>query len=331
MSSIIVEMSPLAFAIVNVPVSVATTLMNMFFIYCMFSSQDGSEICQKPPLNVLVGSLIGCNLLLNICNLVFVIYKTVDVPVWAYIVSCALILYAMRTSFTASLGLNVFYYFQIVPARHPCLIWVKTRIKLFMYFMLVFDRIFFSFGFILQVLPGRVFISAVDFNSSSILTSRGLILRYYLILTDFWLRCCYCFICLGIMVASNTSTVLYLWKHVKSMENSSSSSALHYRKQKRVTTLSIIQTVLFFFSSGWLITEELMFRFNINFNPTGHVLFSIVACYAFGTTVILGVGQSKFRLRAVDIVKKLGRIVLRSNLNVGDVNVNFRLSDTGKG
>ncbi|KAA0715552.1 hypothetical protein E1301_Tti010070 [Triplophysa tibetana] len=329
MSSFIVEMSPLAFTIVDVPVSVTTTLMNMFFAYCMFSS-DGSENIQKPPLNVLVGSLIGCNLLLNICNLVFVIYETVYVPLWAYIASCALILYAMRTSFSASLGLNVFYYFQIVPARHPCLIWVKTHIKLFMYFIVVFDRIFFSFGFILQVLPGRVFISAADYNSSSILTSRGLILRYYLILTDFWLRCCHCFICLGIMVASNTSTVLYLWKHVKSMENSSSLFALHYRKQKRVTVLSIIQTVLFFVSSGWLITDELMFRFKINFNPTGHVLFSIAAFYAFGTTIILGVGQSKFRLRAVDIVKKLGRIVLQSK-NVGDGNGNFRLGDTGKG
>lgn len=118
---------------------------------------------------------------------------------------------------------------------------------------------------------------------------------------------------------------------MKSMENSSSSSALRYQKQKRVTVMSIVQTVLFFLSSGWLITDEIMFRFNINFNPTGRVLFSIVAFYSFATTVILGVGQIKFRLRAVDIVKKLVGMISRGHLNVGDGNENFVRSDTGKG
>ncbi|KAI7808597.1 taste receptor [Triplophysa rosa] len=293
-----------------VPVSAATILMNMFFIYCMFSSQDGSEICQKPPLNVLFGSLIGCNLLLNICNLLFVMYDFVDVPIRMYIISSALIMYAMRTSVTASLGVNVFYYFQIVPARHPCLIWLKTHIKLFMYLMLFFDRFFFLFSFFLHAIPSRVFISVVYFNSSSIpnYNTDGLIVRYNLLLTDFSLRCSYFWCCLGIMLASNTATAHYLWRHVKSMEGNSG-SALRYRKQKRVTILSITQTVLFFFCSGWLMADELIYRFDlVLFDPSGHILCSVLVFYSFGTTIILGLGQSKFRLRAVDFVKKLVRL-----------------------
>lgn len=303
-----VEMSSLAFAIVDVPVSVATILMNLFFVYCMFFSQDGSEISQKPPLNVLVGSLIGCNLLLNTCNLLFVMYDFVDVPIRMYIISSGLVMYAMRTSVTASLGVNVFYYFQIVPARHPCLIWLKTHIKVFMYLMLFFDRIFFLFSFFLHVMPRRLFISVEYFNSSSVPSYNygGLVLRYNLKLTDFSLRCSYFWFCLGIMLASNTATAHYLWRHVKSMAGNSSSSALRYQKQKRVTILSITQTVLFFCCSCWLMTDELMYQFDlVLFDPSGHILCSVVVLYSFGTTIILGFGQSKFRLRAVDIGKKL--------------------------
>ncbi|XP_065108130.1 uncharacterized protein [Paramisgurnus dabryanus] len=312
MSYFDIEMGPLAFAIVIVPISVATILINVFFICCMFSSQEGPENLQKQPLYVLLGSLIACNFMLNIFNLLFVMYDTVDVPLWLYAISAASTLYAMRTSFTSSLGLNVFYYFQIVPAQHPFLIWVKTHIKLFMYLMLFSDRIFFLFGFIMRVLPISVFISEVDLNSSSValnVTSGGFEVLNDLILTDFGLRCFYFLVCLGVMVASNTSTVLYLWRHVKRMEDSSSSSALHYQKQKRVAILSIIQTLLFFFSSAWLMTYEVIIRLNVYyFDLSGHILFSVVGFYSFGTTIILGVGQTKFRVRAVEIGKKLVRL-----------------------
>ncbi|XP_065108131.1 uncharacterized protein [Paramisgurnus dabryanus] len=307
-----IEMGPLAFAIVMVPIAVATILINVFFICCMFSSQEGPENLQKQPLNVLLGSLIACNFILNIFNLLFVMYDTVDVSLWVLDVSYAATFYTMRTSFTSSLGLNVFYYFQIVPAHQPFLIWVKTHIKLFMYLMLLSDRIFFLFGFIMRVLPISVFISEVDLNSSSValnVTSGGFEVLYDLILTDFWLRCFYFLVCLGIMVASNTSTVLYLWRHVKRMEDSSSSSALHYQKQKRVAILSIIQTLLFFFSSAWLMADEIMFRFNLfYFDPSGNILYSVVGFYSFGTTIILGVGQTKFRVRAVEIGEKMVRL-----------------------
>ncbi|XP_073710912.1 uncharacterized protein [Misgurnus anguillicaudatus] len=228
---------------------------------------------------------------------------------WLYIISAASIFYAMRTSFTASLGLNVFYYFQIVPAHQPFLIWVKTHIKLFVYLTLFFDRIFFLLEFIIHVIPKSVFNSEDGLKSSSVALNFTSGVQYDLILTDFGLRCVYFLVCLGIMVASNISTVLYLWRHVKRMEDSSSFSALQYQKQKRVAILSIIQTLLFFFSSAWLMADEVIYKLTVYyFDLSGHMVVSVVGFYCFGITIILGVGQTKFRVRAVEIGEKLVRL-----------------------
>ncbi|XP_055071748.2 uncharacterized protein [Misgurnus anguillicaudatus] len=281
----------------------------------MFSSQEGPENLQKPPLNVLLGSLIGCNLVLSIFTLFLFFNDIVNVPVLIYIVLFLVMLYALKASFADCLGLNVFYYFQIVPTRQPFLIWVKKYIKLFIYLMMFFDRIFFLFGFILIFFPERVVIPTV--NITGYYPHE---VPYYLIRTDFGLRCFYFLACLGIMVVSNTSTVLYLWRHVKRMQDSSSFSALQYQTQKRVAILSIAQTVLFFFFSAGLITYEFELRFYkytpiSHFDPSGHILCSGLAFYSFGTTIILGVGQAKFRHRAADIWKKLGRAISGCNLN----------------
>ncbi|XP_051567092.1 taste receptor type 2 member 10-like [Myxocyprinus asiaticus] len=314
MGSYLINMSLFAFAILNVPISGAAIMMNMFYVYCMFSPQNGSENILKPPLNVLLGSLIGCNLTLNFLNLLFVSYDTFfSVSSWIYAVSSAVVLYVTRTSFTTSLGLNVFYYFQIVPVRQAFLVWVKTHMKVFMYLTLVFDRIFFLFEFILQVMdPRKYAISEMDLNSSiaHVNVTSGNAVHFNLLRVDFWLRSGYLFLCVVIMLASNTVTVLYLCSHMKSMkENTSSSSRLHHQKQMRVTVMGIIQMVLFFISSGWLMTNELfIYYFVYKFDEKEYVIASVMTLYSLGTTMILGVGQTTFRLRAI----YFGKILLQS-------------------
>ncbi|XP_056322046.1 uncharacterized protein LOC130235481 [Danio aesculapii] len=231
----------------------------------------------------------------------------IDPPVWLYIISGATILFAMRTSFTASLGLQVCYFLQIVPVRWPCFIWMKKHIKLFMYVVLFFDRLYFLSQYAI-----RVFLEIrkvmMTFNSSSIYdntTSPSADFGYYMFITDFWLKCCYFFICLGIMLASGITTVVYLWKHMKRMkENTSSLSALYKRQQMRVTIMGIIQTVLFFFASGWLMTEEFIMCYIGGYDVGTHLASTVMALYSLGTTLLLGIGQSKFRLTAKDICKK---------------------------
>ncbi|NP_001077333.1 taste receptor, type 2, member 201, tandem duplicate 1 [Danio rerio] len=302
-----VYISFLAYALVNVPVSIITILMNVFFVYCMFSSEKGQANSVKPPLNVLLWSLIGCSLLHNIFNLLFVLYELVYPPVWLYIISGATILFAMRTSFTACLGLQICYFLQIVPVRWPCFIWMKKHIKLFMYVLLFLDRLYFLSQYVI-----RVFLEirrvVMSFNSSSVYdntTSQSADFGYYMFIADFWLKCCYFFICLGIMLTSGITTVVYLWKHMKRMkENTSSLSALCKRQQMRVTIMGIIQTVLFFFASGWLMTEEFIECYFGGYDVGTHLASTVMALYSLGTTLLLGIGQSKFRLLAKDICKK---------------------------
>ncbi|XP_073710894.1 uncharacterized protein [Misgurnus anguillicaudatus] len=286
-----------------------------------YLTKERPESLQKPPLNVLLGSLIGCNLIINIVNLFFMA-DAVPMPEWIYIILRVAAFYAVRASFADCLGLNVFYYFQIVPARRPFLIWVKMHIKLLMYLMLFFANIYTLFGLLWKVLLSQCNSSVVYYNLS---TSWNNTTDYqegyyheststhyqncheerYALITEITLMFVYSLVGFVIMVASNTSTVLYLWRHVRRMEDSSSFSALYYQKQKRVTILSIIQTVLFFIYSLFLIVyEACIIGMNLLRDNPHCIVFSVVAFYSLGTTIILGIAQTKFRVRAVEILKK---------------------------
>ncbi len=302
----IVNMSFVAFAIVNVPVSFATILMNIFFAYCMIISLKGPVNSIKLLLNVLLWSLIGCNLIHNILNLLLVFFDFVDPAPWMRILSATGLFFAMWTGFTASLALNVCYYFQIVPVRLPFLIWMKKHIRLFVYLTLFVDRLFFLSEFLVRVIWE---ISAMNLISTrgdvniSETTDFGI---YILLHIDFWIRCCYFLLCLGIMLASSSATVFYLRNHIKRMEeNVSSFSALRTKQQMKVTILGIIQGVLYFLASGWLMIEELLGYFIGFMDQRGHLICTVMALYSLGATIILGVGQSNFCLMAKNIGRKL--------------------------
>ncbi|XP_073701184.1 uncharacterized protein [Garra rufa] len=308
MVSFTVKMSKVTFAIVNVPVSVATILVNMFFVYCMISSQEGPVNRVKPPLNVLLWSLIGCNLILNIFNLLFSFFNFVYPAPWIYVFSVAGFLFAMWTGFTASFALNVCYYLQIVPVRQTVLIWIKKHIRLFVYLALFVDRLLFLPEFLGRCI---LYISAMNLNSTrdhvnntSEKTNSGF---YVLSHIYFWIRCCYFLLCLGIMLASSSVTVVYLRTHIKRMEeNNNFFSAVRKKQQMKVTIISIIQGVLYFLAAGWLMIRELYAYFAVDFwDRRGHLIFTVMALYSLGATILLGIGQTKFRLMAKNVGRKL--------------------------
>uniref|UniRef100_A0A672MQ89 Uncharacterized protein n=1 Tax=Sinocyclocheilus grahami TaxID=75366 RepID=A0A672MQ89_SINGR len=201
---------------------------------------------------------------------------------WIHILLAAGILFAM---WTGTLALNVCCYYQIVPVWRPFLIWMKKHIRLFVYLALFVDRLFFLSEFLVET------------------TDLGIYIFSHI---DFWIRCCYFLLCLGIMLASSSATVVYLWNHIKRMEeNASSFSTLRKKQQMKVTILGIIQGVLFFFASGWLMTEELFAYFTVFMDQGGHLICTVMALYSLVTTILLGIGQSKFRLMAKNIGRKL--------------------------
>uniref|UniRef100_A0AAR2L9I8 Taste receptor type 2 n=1 Tax=Pygocentrus nattereri TaxID=42514 RepID=A0AAR2L9I8_PYGNA len=206
---------------------------------------------------------------------------------YAVIIEC--ICFAMRTSVTSILWLNVFYYCQIVPAQHPPFIWMKKNIRVFIYSALIMDKFFFMFEFSLV---------------SDVLYA------------DTWIRLAYFLLCLFVMSASSCATVLYLQRHMKSMEESSRSfSSPRLQKQMRVTITGSIQALLYFLCSTWLLVRELLvFVFYLEIDLNGHLFCTVACLYSLGITINLSVGQTVFRQQVIHVLQiclqtlKLGSI-----------------------
>ncbi|XP_049341071.1 taste receptor type 2 member 10-like, partial [Astyanax mexicanus] len=286
----VIGMSSLAFASVNVPLSAVSIIVNLYFIFCMAFPEQGSER-MKQPLKVLLGSLFGFNTALHACSLLWALkdflFFTVTpfAMVFTYIV-LDLVLFSVRASVTSSLWLNVFYYCQIVPAQRPVFIWVKKNIKSFIYFSLIVDKIYILLGLILNVTDTAVYFSTF--------------FKYIEIVNYTNVNP------LEMFATTSCATVLYLWKHIKSMKDGSSTiSSPHLKKQMRVTITGIAQAVLYFLCAIWTSLDALFrIKLPIVFDMDRHILCTVICFYSFGTTINVCVGQTMLRQRVVHLQKK---------------------------
>ncbi|XP_036430709.1 taste receptor type 2 member 1-like [Colossoma macropomum] len=299
------EITYVVFASVNIAVSAACMLMNVFFVFCMVFPQQGTERL-KQPLNVLLGSLVGSNIALHVFTLLSVVSDFMSSSnSLVYDVGTAVMLFTMRTSITSILWLNVFYYCQIVPAQHPFFIWLKKNIKVFIYSALIMDRMFFLYGFTVAVAYlVKQFESSTDKNTAFInnTTDPYMDVMFKTLLLDFWLRLIYFLLSLCVMLASSCATVLYLRRHMKSMQDSNSSFSFHLQKQMRVTMTGIIQALLYFFCSASMVANEILsFVIPPQYKLHEHILCTIILLYSFGTAVNMSIGQSIFRQRAINV------------------------------
>ncbi|XP_056321319.1 uncharacterized protein LOC130234984 [Danio aesculapii] len=232
---------------------------------------------------------------------------------WIYDISGSAIFFAMWTGFTTSLWLNVCYFFQIVPVQWPFLVWMKQHIRLIVYSALSADRLFFLSEFLFRVILEMTEIPATRFNLTSgreNITSKSNLRpnTVEIYITYLSIRGCIFVLCVVVMLASGISTVIYLWKHMKRMEkNSTFFSVLRNKQQMRLTIIGIIQTVLFSIGLLWLMGGELLVHFGV-FLDGGRLLRSVMALYSLGVNILLMVGQSKYRLMANDICKKIQRL-----------------------
>ncbi|XP_017546941.2 taste receptor type 2 member 1-like [Pygocentrus nattereri] len=322
-----VSMSSIAFAAVNIPVSIVCFCMNIFFVFCMIFPQQGTDQL-KQPLNVLLGSLVGYNTTLQACVFLFAMMEndifTVSDICYAVIIEC--ICFAMRTSVTSILWLNVFYYCQIVPAQHPPFIWMKKNIRVFIYSALIMDKFFFMFEFSLGIAYRATYREFDEYNAETNFNTTHL--QWYAVIhkkldtvsdvlyADTWIRLAYFLLCLFVMSASSCATVLYLQRHMKSMEESSRSfSSPRLQKQMRVTITGSIQALLYFLCSTWLLVRELLvFVFYLEIDLNGHLFCTVACLYSLGITINLSVGQTVFRQQVIHVLQiclqtlKLGSI-----------------------
>ncbi|KAG9271600.1 taste receptor type 2 member 1 [Astyanax mexicanus] len=299
-----ISISLKTFQSVNVPLSLFSIFMDIFFIFCLSPVSEQQRL--KPPLLVLLGSLVGCNTALHFFTLLFVhsdfansLSETDSYSFYYFTAQC--LLFTMRVSITSCLWLNVFYYCQIVPARHPFLIMLKRNIRLFVYSALIIDKFFFLEEFIVYIASYliRLYRKPEIYNS----TYTNMVTNALIV--DIWLRLVYFFFSVCMMLASGCATISYLRRHMRNMEKSSRSSA-RLQSQLRVTITGIIQTLLYLLCSVWLILDDVAFYLTTaDFDQKAYIFYTVISLYSFGTNINLGVGQTVFREQAILIWQKL--------------------------
>ncbi|KAF7709691.1 hypothetical protein HF521_016541, partial [Silurus meridionalis] len=287
------------FALVNVPASVFSILMNIFFIYCMiFHQREHQQL--KPPLNILQGILVGCNIMISVCTLLKVCMNALPCLHYVRTVVSKFVVYIMMTSVTSSFWQNVYYYCQITPAQSHCLC-LKKNICTFIYCALLINGLIYLFGFSLYIALIVIIITnskGIMLNFDTNYQALGIAVSWFLVMVM-----TFCFLILNLcgMSASCCATVIYLWKHLKNMEMNNTLSSPRFRRQIRMTIRSIeTHAILHFICSMGLIGNSyISLCTQFVYDKEENVICTIVSVYALGTCIVQCIGQSLFRKQLV--------------------------------
>lgn len=296
------------FASLNVPVSVFSILMNIFFIYCMVFQQYEQEQL-KQPLNVLQGILVGSNITINVCTLLKVciyFFQPYSKYFLVNIVVSKCVVYTMMTSVTSSFWQNVFYYCQITPAQ-SYFVWLKKNIRVLIYCALLINIIVYLFGLSLVCAFVVIIQSAASDNSTSIVSDTKFISIVETWNVVFSMTLVLLVLNLSGMSTSSCATVIYLRKHLKNMEESNTLSSPRFQRQIKMIINSIaIHAVLHFICSiGVLVDLYVSMYSDQTYDLNENILSTFVSFYALGTTITLGIAQSLFRQQVAYVWNKM--------------------------
>ncbi|XP_066542046.1 uncharacterized protein [Hoplias malabaricus] len=319
-----VAMSAKAFALVNVPSSAVSILLNIFFVYCMVVPQRGAEQL-KNILKVLQGSLVACNITIHSCSILivlcdFVIRDLTDVFMLYVLLHLIfyVMLYAMMTIVTSCHLKNTFYFCQIVPLQQSFFIWIKKNIRAFVYTALILNATFCLFCLAVDISSAIVVLNFLSgqINStdefSAVLNS--LQISSNIELVDIFCRLGYMFLSIFVTLVSGSATVHYLWRHMKNVEESGLFSA-RLQRQMKMTIINITAQLLmnFLFSDGTVITEIVANFSAVFFDWNGYIICTLISLHSFVTTISMAVNQSAFRNGIVLVWQKFSRLLSLNN------------------
>lgn len=299
-------MDYLAFDAVTIFMSIVNFFINIFLLFSVFFKQQRLRRL-KQPLNVLLGTLLGCNITFQLCNCICSITDFFPLGFTDYVIIIEIALFTVRTSVTSSMWLNVFYFCQIVPAKRSFFIFLKKNIRGFIYSALIADKIFFLFELFSAIACSVIYVVPHENNLNTTYTQFDDIhnakLNALLVISTvvMWLHCVYLSLCICIMLSSNCATILYLQKNLKCMKGSRSSLSPRLQRQMRVTITGIVQTFLSFLCLVWMIVEDALIYYLYS---NGYIYGTVISIYSLGTTINLCIGQTVFRQRVVEIYHK---------------------------
>lgn len=296
----------------NFPLVVLNVIANLLFIFCLVHPIQGEPL--KQPLKLLIWTIICSTLSFQVSLLLLLsflqFFNTFELTLTVY----GMFILSLSTSMTASVWLNVFYYLQIVPSKTAVFLWVKRNLKPVIYCVWVVEKLLISLTVICIVVYHISFRNLVlDIQFLNITIAANLLLIKVpssvstLATATMVINEIYFITCLCIMSVSSWSTAIYLSRHVRQM-SSKGLSCSHIQSQVRVTITGILQEALFVFLSVWTLLQYILC--DINEGPLPHLSLAnttIINLYMIGTSGNLGMGQTVFRHRALDLWHRAAR------------------------
>ncbi|XP_058246892.1 uncharacterized protein LOC131353836 [Hemibagrus wyckioides] len=216
--------------------------------------------------------------------------------------------YTIRVSMPTTLWLNIFYCTQIVPGQNAFFLWFKRNIRIIVYLIIIFTKIYFLFKFFVEFLlsygqtPGMFNGNSTTISSTGILSSAKALfdeIQEYLDIVTMVLI----FLGLTTVLIVNGATVCYLYRHIKKMTKSGKNmNSQVLQNQVRVTITGLIQGLLYLLCTAGLFMDLCCIYYGYKCNQ--NILWTIFTVYSLSTTLNLGVGQSLFRQRIVQLCQK---------------------------
>lgn len=286
------------FLVINFPLLSLCLMLNIFYLLCLGSPLSGRAKL-KQPLKTLLEFLIWTSiiyLLFVFCTYVAIRYgksETVYFAMWT------LMLCNVHSNMMSSVWLSVYYCIQIVPLQRAFFLWVKKNIKLIIYAALIYQEV-------LVYLVGGA--NCVDTLVNHPARCNGTLLacdlRVFFTSSGFYVIKLHVIGCLVLMTVSNFSMFRFLSSHLKKVMQGNVLTQ-KTASQLRTTNAAVFQGVLFLTYCTFYFFSSSMYMFS--HSVIIGIWFSLTCStlYVFGTTINVGIGQTLFRQRALDVWRAL--------------------------
>ncbi|KAK3543220.1 hypothetical protein QTP70_013691 [Hemibagrus guttatus] len=301
--AIVIEMKNLPFAIVCSPFCICSTILNIFFIFCLCKPAVGASLRQ--PMHVLLAAVLGNSTVQQLLTMISVVLSFFSLPDWLLVVNVAIILQAYCSSFSINAWISIFYYMKIVPQHWKVFLWIKKNIKGAVFAGFLFDQTLLmsalSIGAASYLTPSPGAALNVTMFEGKTVVNRAL----YKLSTRMVLVYLICPACT--LLVSWGRTFFYLRRHIKRMEQTTGSCSHPQQKNHmRVTVMGIVQTALFLPTSLYAMIMTLLFTtLYETLDSNKHITITIMSMLNLANVSCLGFSQSVFRLRVITLMKRL--------------------------
>lgn len=295
---------------INVAIGVFTALVNFVFALCLICPIQGEQI--KQPLMLLLATLVGCTTSFEISTLIELLMIHLFNANWPQIPTYITFIFSLSTTTTSSVWLTFFYNTQIVPAKRVVSIWIKKNIKVVIYSIWLYEKMLCMFHVIVLAVASSIVLStehcSVNVNSTltlAIQCNEYQLLKYVHYVSSALVNSHYYF-CMCVMAIFNSSTVIYLCKHMRRMMvNGQPVFSPQLRSQLRVTVTCVLQGAMSMICTTLSLKkyfDQGIFTDAYTNFPLPH--FTVVHFYMACMTISLGAGQAVFRQRVLNLWRR---------------------------